>query len=158
MDPLNDVCLLLLHRPHFQCSSTCPCLLNRSRNRQRSPATCLHLFMSYLFKPMPMARPVVGNHSKKIEFYWMECKHWMSMIYLCFYFRQEPKCLNQWWCGWGQGPVQTSRWFPGYKHYYICLPSCMQLLHLCCAAFLFDSVSSYVQDVMFVRDASPRKK
>lgn len=65
----------------------------------------------------------------------MECKHWVPMIYLCFYFRQEPKCLNQWWCGWGQGPVQTSRWFPGYKHYYICSPSCMQLLHLCCAAY-----------------------
>lgn len=69
---------LFLPRPLSQCSSTCPCHLNRFRNRQRLPATCLHLSTSCLFKPMPMARPVVSYGDRiacfktKLRWNWWE--------------------------------------------------------------------------------------
>ena len=56
----------------------------------------------------------------QMEFLFLGCKPWLSLVCFCFSFRQEPECVNQWWRGRGQGLVKTSRRFPGYKHYYTC--------------------------------------
>lgn len=114
----SDMDFLLLHRRHFQCSSTWLCLLNRSRNRPRSPATCLLRFTSCLFKPMPTARLVVSSHSSDNKNTLQHAEYWGAFkdtFSLCC-FRQESKRLHQRGCGRGQGSVQASRWFPGY-HY-----------------------------------------
>lgn len=52
----------------------------------------------------------------KVKLFLMGCKTWLSWFTFVFHFRQEPVCLNKWWCGWGQGAVQTPRRLAGYKH------------------------------------------
>lgn len=58
----NNVSSVVRHLS--QCSSICPCLLSKPRNKPRSPATSLLLSTCCLFRPMPTARPVVGTQDQ----------------------------------------------------------------------------------------------
>lgn len=57
-------------------------------------------------------------------------------MFVCVSFRQEPECVNQWWCGWGQSPVQTSRWLSWYAHHPMFCKSLY--MHVCHYSFEFD--------------------
>lgn len=73
--------LLHMRRRRFPFSSTWPCRLNRSKSRLRLPATCLLRSMSYLFKPMPTARPAVSD---PISLNTLSIVHLLTWAYLLF--------------------------------------------------------------------------
>lgn len=70
-----------MRRRRFPFSSTWPCRLNRSKSRLRLPATCLLRSMSYLFKPMPTARPAVSD---PISLNTLSIVHLLTWAYLLF--------------------------------------------------------------------------
>lgn len=56
---------------------------------------------------------------------------WSNSLFI-FCFRQESECVHQRWCGWSQGSVQASGWFPGYEHYNMSSLSCAHNKHHHC--------------------------